>query len=73
MEEQPAYSEISAEEMCELEAEFGHPLNREMALWMIRLNTNRAAIQCMLADEEKERHFTSRDLADLLPRGVVCV
>ena len=56
MDEQPAYSEISADEMRELEAEFGRSLNREAALWMIRLKTNRAAIQRMLADEE-ERHL----------------
>jgi hypothetical protein len=48
MDEQPVYSEISELEMRELEAEFGRPLRRELALWLIRNKTNRAAIQLMI-------------------------
>jgi len=60
MGEQPAYSEISAEEMRDLEAEFGRPLNREAAFWMIRLKTNRDAVERMIAHEEEERHPKQR-------------
>jgi hypothetical protein len=48
MDEQPAYSAISEIEMRDLEAEFGHPLTRELALWMIRNKINRAAVQLMI-------------------------
>jgi hypothetical protein len=54
MNEQPAYSEISELEMRELEAEFGRPLTRELALWLIRNNTNRAAIQLMIDENLHE-------------------
>ncbi len=56
MEEQPVYSEISAAEMRELETEFGRPLTRETALWLIRLKTNRDAVQRMINEEAEERH-----------------
>lgn len=54
MNDQPAYSEISELEMRELEAEFGRPLTRELALWLIRNKTNRAAIQLMLDENPHE-------------------
>lgn len=53
MKEKPEYSEISEMEMRDLEAEFGRPLTREMALWLIRNRMNRAAVELML-NEEKE-------------------
>lgn len=53
MKEKPEYSEISDLEMRDLEAEFGRPLSREMALWLIRNRMNRAAVELML-NEEKE-------------------
>jgi hypothetical protein len=56
MDEQPTYSEISELEMRELEAEFGHPLTRELALWLIRNKINRSAVQLMIdeiSDEEQ--------------------
>jgi hypothetical protein len=56
MDEQPAYSEISELEMRELEAEFGHPLTRELALWLIRNKIIRDAVQLMMdeiSDEEQ--------------------
>jgi hypothetical protein len=54
MEEQPQYSEISDLEMRDLEAEFGRPLTRELALWLIRNKTNRAAIQRMIDENLHE-------------------
>ena len=56
MDKQPAYSKINEVEMRELEAEFGHPLTNELALWLIRNKINRAAIQLMIdeiGDEEQ--------------------
>lgn len=55
MDEQPAYSEISELEMRELEAEFGHPLTRELALWLIRNKINRAAVQLMIDEVDQNR------------------
>jgi hypothetical protein len=54
MDEQPAYSEISELEMRELETEFGRPLTRELALWLIRCRINRAAIQRMIDENRYE-------------------
>jgi len=56
MDEQPAYSKISELEMRELEAEFGHPLTSELALWLIRNKINRAAVQLMIDDIEENHH-----------------
>jgi len=56
MDEQPAYSEISNLEMRELEAEFGHPLTRELALWLIRNKINRAAVQLMIDEIDETRY-----------------
>ena len=53
MNEKPLYSEISEAEMRDLEAEFGRPLTRELALWLIRIRTNREAIQRMIGEDEK--------------------
>ena len=55
MDEQPAYSEISELEMRELEAEFGHPLTHELALWLIRNKINRAAVQLMIDEMDENR------------------
>jgi hypothetical protein len=55
MDEQPPYSDISAAEMRDLEAEFGRPLTHLLALWLIRHRINRAAVQRMIrAREESE-------------------
>lgn len=51
MQEKPEYSEISELEMRDLEAEFGRPLTREKALWLIRNRMNRAAVELMLNEE----------------------
>ena len=50
---EPKYSKISDEEMKDLEAEFGHHLTLEMALWLIRLKTQRSAIQRMIGEEHR--------------------
>ena len=54
MNEKPGYSEISEEEMRDLEADFGRPLTRELAFWLIRMKTNRAAILRMMGEVEDE-------------------
>ncbi len=54
MDEQPAYSEISELEMRELEAEFGRPLTRELALWLIRNKIIRDAVQLMIDETGDE-------------------
>jgi hypothetical protein len=48
MDEAPAYAEFSDRELRQMEAEFGRPLSRELALWFIRNRTNREAIERML-------------------------
>jgi hypothetical protein len=48
MDEPPAYTELSEEELKELEKEFGRVLSPELALWFIRNRTNREAIERML-------------------------
>jgi len=48
MRETPRYAEISSAELREIEAEFGHPLTRELAQWFIRNRTNREAIERMI-------------------------
>jgi hypothetical protein len=61
MDEQPKYSEISELEMRDLEAEFGRPLTREMALWLIRQRINRAAVERMLRENEDEEEQPGGD------------
>jgi hypothetical protein len=63
MKEKPEYSEISELEMRDLEAEFGRPLTREKALWLIRNRMNRAAVELML-NEEKDVHEENEDNED---------
>jgi len=53
MEETPQYANISEAELRELEAEFGRPLTRELALCYIRNRTSREAIERMLAAMDK--------------------
>jgi len=48
MKETPKYAEISDAELREIEAEFGHPLTRELAQWFIRNRINREAVERML-------------------------
>jgi hypothetical protein len=43
------YSKINPEELRDLEAEFGHPLTPDLALWMIRARMNREAVERMQA------------------------
>lgn len=52
--EKPGYSEISEEEMRDLEADFGRPLTRDLAFWLIRMKTNRSAILRMMGESEDE-------------------
>jgi len=54
MDEKPCYSEISEEEMRDLEADFGRPLTRALAFWLIRTRTNHAAILRMIGETEDE-------------------
>jgi hypothetical protein len=61
MKEKPEYSEISELEMRDLEAEFGRPLTREMALWLIRHRMNRAAVELMLNDEKELREDEDKE------------
>jgi hypothetical protein len=65
MSEQPEYSDISELEMRELEAEFGRPLSREMALWMIRHRTNRAAVERMLNQSDNEKNEEEEEPAEI--------
>jgi hypothetical protein len=46
--EQPQYAEINELEIREIEAEFGHPVTREVAQWFIRNRINRVAVERML-------------------------
>ena len=48
MDEPPAYTELSEEELKALEAEFGGILSPELALWFIRNRMNREAVERML-------------------------
>jgi hypothetical protein len=48
MRETPKYAEISEIELREIEAEFGHPVTRELAQWFIRNRINREAVERML-------------------------
>jgi hypothetical protein len=50
--ETPRYSDINDEELREIEAEFGHPLTRELAQWFIRNRTNREAVERMLRETQ---------------------
>jgi hypothetical protein len=61
MMELPRYSKITADELRELEEEFGAPLTEELALWLIRNRTNREAIERMIEEEApKDRRVTGR-------------
>ena len=59
MNEKPEYSEISELEMRDLEAEFGRPLTRVMAFWLIRQKINRAAVERMLEEGREEEQPAS--------------
>ena len=48
--EEPQYADINDAELREIEAELGHPVTREVALWFIRNRTNREAVERMLAE-----------------------
>jgi hypothetical protein len=50
--ETPQYSDINDVEIREIEAEFGHPLTRELAQWFIRNRTNREAVERMMRDKD---------------------
>jgi hypothetical protein len=50
--ETPQYSDINDAELRAIEAEFGHPLTRELAQWFIRNRTNREAVERMLRDKD---------------------
>jgi hypothetical protein len=50
--ETPQYSDINDVEIREIEAEFGHPLRRELAQWFIRNRTNREAVERMMRDKD---------------------
>lgn len=52
MKETPHYAELSKEELKLIEAEFGHPLSRELALWFIRNRMTRDAVERMLGVED---------------------
>ena len=60
MDERPEYSEISELEMRDLEAEFGRPLSREAAFWLIRQRINRDAVERMLNEHKEEEHARSQ-------------
>jgi len=46
--EEPRYADISDTELLEIEAEFGHPVTRDLAYWFIRNRMNREAVERML-------------------------
>jgi hypothetical protein len=50
--EEPQYADINEAELREIEAELGHSVTREVALWFIRNRTNRKAVERMLAETE---------------------
>lgn len=52
MKETLHYAEISQEELKQIEAEFGHPVSQELALWFIRNRMNRDAVERMLNAED---------------------
>jgi hypothetical protein len=68
--EKPRYSEISEEEMRDLEADFGRPLTRDLAFWFIRMRTNRTAILRMIGEVEDEEwpeeHSTEHERVSVL-------
>ena len=55
MKEAPRYADINDAELKEIEAEFGRPLTRELALWSIRNRTNREAVERMLAENDSKQ------------------
>jgi hypothetical protein len=55
MKETPQYADISDAELRDIEAEFGHPLTRELALWFIRNRINREAVARMVEEMDSER------------------
>jgi hypothetical protein len=55
MRETPKYAEISKAELRDIEAEFGHPLTRELAQWFIRNRMNREAVERMLEAPDSAR------------------
>jgi hypothetical protein len=50
--ETPQYSDINDAELRDIEAEFGHPLTRELAQWFIRNRINREAVERILRDKD---------------------
>jgi hypothetical protein len=52
MKKKPHYAELSKEELKQIEAEFGHPLSGELALWFIRNRMTREAVERMLKAED---------------------
>jgi len=53
--EEPKYADISDAELQEIEAELGHPVTQELALWFIRNRTNRTAVERMLKANDANR------------------
>ena len=60
--ETPQYSDINDAELREIEAEFGHPLTRELAQWFIRNRTNREAVERMLRDKDAPELVQTRTM-----------
>lgn len=49
--EKPRYADINDAGLREMEAGFGCPLTRQLALWSIRNRTNRQAVERILEDD----------------------
>jgi hypothetical protein len=65
MKEAPKYADINDAELREIEAEFGRPLTRELALWSIRNRTNREAVERMLADNDANQVHINRGVREI--------
>lgn len=59
MDELPAYTELSEEELKEMEDEFGRVLSPELALWFIRNRANREAVERMLKTADSDADHAS--------------
>lgn len=53
--ETPQYGDINDAELRKIEAEFGHPVMRELAQWFIRNRINREAVERMLGATESNQ------------------
>jgi hypothetical protein len=63
--EEPQYADINDAELREIEAEFGHPVTRELAQWFIRNRTNREAVERMLRATDTNQMYRRTDVRNV--------